>query len=98
MSKAAGPTIFLVVTHGFAVRYLLQTEVLPTLTAGGARVVVLAPNADDGHLRAAIGGPRWRWSGWNPLPARPTSSPPASSSGSTPSALRRRRPGRPDLA
>ena len=51
-------TIFLVMTHGFAVRYLLQTDILPTLLEGGARVVIFSPNAESGHLEAKYGGPQ----------------------------------------
>lgn len=50
-----GPkTIFLVVHLGFAARFLLRTDVLRTLIAGGARVVVLAPNADEEYLRDEV--------------------------------------------
>lgn len=45
-----GPTVLLAVTHGFAARYLLQTDVLPALRRAGARVVVLAPNAHDASM------------------------------------------------
>ncbi len=44
-------TAFLVVPSGFAARYLLRTDILPTLRAAGARVVILAPNADEAYLR-----------------------------------------------
>jgi len=47
MSADQAPTVMLAVTHGFAARYLLQTDVLPALRRAGATVVVLAPNAED---------------------------------------------------
>jgi hypothetical protein len=50
--QSSGPTVFLVVTQGFAARYLLHTDILPTLLAAGARVVVLAPNAGDASMAA----------------------------------------------
>jgi hypothetical protein len=44
------PTVLLAVTHGFAARYLLQTDVLAALQRAGATVVVLAPNAEDASM------------------------------------------------
>jgi hypothetical protein len=39
-------TVFLYVTNGFSVRYMLRTDILKTLLADGARVVVLYGDAD----------------------------------------------------
>jgi len=49
------PTVFLCLYHGSAARFLLRTDILTTLRQR-ARVVVLAPNADENYLAAEIGG------------------------------------------
>ncbi|MBA3327465.1 MAG: hypothetical protein H0T43_04095 [Solirubrobacterales bacterium] len=41
--------------QGFVARFLLRTDVLTTLLAGGARVVALVPNADEPYLREELG-------------------------------------------
>jgi CDP-glycerol glycerophosphotransferase (TagB/SpsB family) len=46
-----GPTMFLVITQGFAARTLLRTEVLPSLLSAGARIVALVPNPDEPYMR-----------------------------------------------
>lgn len=56
MSTRCGPTVLLAVTHGFGVRYLLQSDVLPALLRAGATVVVLAPNADDESMKREYPG------------------------------------------
>lgn len=43
-------TVFLVAHQGFAARYLLRTDILTTLVDAGARVVILAPNADEPYF------------------------------------------------
>jgi hypothetical protein len=48
------PTVMLVVTQGFAARYLLRTGILARLRERGADIVVLAPNADEPYLRAEL--------------------------------------------
>lgn len=47
---AAMPTVLLAVHQGFAARYLLRTDILPTLRAAGARVVIVTPNADEPYM------------------------------------------------
>lgn len=54
LPDARGRTVLLVVEQGFAARFFLRTDVLTTLRAGGARVVVLVPNPDEGYLRAEM--------------------------------------------
>lgn len=44
------PKIVLAVHHGFSIRYLLQTDILPTLRASGAELVILSLS-DSEHLR-----------------------------------------------
>jgi hypothetical protein len=51
-------TVFLVVHQGFAARLLLRTDVLQTLKAAGARIVILAPNADEQYLHDEFAGAR----------------------------------------
>lgn len=46
------PTVFLAVRGGFTPRFLLRTDVLPTLLQQGVDVVILSPNADEGYFRA----------------------------------------------
>ena len=41
------PTVLLSCLNGFSVRYLLRTDILTTLRASGARIVVLFGGADD---------------------------------------------------
>ena len=50
-------TILLAVPHGFAARYLLRTDILPTLLEHGARVVILTPNPDEEYFREEFGRP-----------------------------------------
>ncbi|MDQ3069605.1 MAG: hypothetical protein M3R55_07750 [Acidobacteriota bacterium] len=45
------PTVFLAVRGGFTPRFLLRTDILPTLRAKGVRVVILSPNADETYFR-----------------------------------------------
>jgi hypothetical protein len=55
---AERPAVLVVAWQGFTARYLLRTDVARRLT-GHARLVVLAPNADEPYLRdevAALGG------------------------------------------
>ncbi len=52
----APPTVLLVAHHGQAARYLLRTEVFATLREGGARLVILAPNADEPYMREEFSG------------------------------------------
>jgi hypothetical protein len=54
VKRAGRPTIVLAVQQGFAARLLLRTDLLPALRAGGAKVVVLAPNPDEPYLRAEL--------------------------------------------
>ena len=49
--RAEDKTIFLVVNLGFGARYLLRTDILKTLKASGARIVILSPNADEMYFR-----------------------------------------------
>lgn len=50
-------TIFLSADHGLAVVYFLQTDVLPTLLAGGANVVVLTDDSLKEQIEARFGQP-----------------------------------------
>ena len=55
--------VFISADHGLAVIYFLQSDVVPTLVAGGAEVVVLT---DDGllpQMRERFGGPQVRIEG-----------------------------------
>ncbi len=49
-------TIFLVIADAIAARSLLRTDILPTLKMGGARVVILAPNADEAYFQDEFSG------------------------------------------
>jgi hypothetical protein len=53
--RAPERTLFMVVHQGFVARYLLRTDILDSLSAAGARVVVLAPNHDEPYLEAELG-------------------------------------------
>jgi hypothetical protein len=44
-------TIFIAVNSGFGARYLLRSDILPSLVAAGLKVVVLTPNADEDYFR-----------------------------------------------
>ncbi|OVE76449.1 hypothetical protein BVX97_01015 [bacterium E08(2017)] len=48
-------TIFLVVPQGFAARYLLQTDIFPTLRDSGHRIVLLTP--EEAHKALAESSP-----------------------------------------
>lgn len=50
------PVILLVAHHGMAARYLLRSEVFSTLHEAGARLVIVAPNADEPYMREEFGG------------------------------------------
>lgn len=43
--------MFIAVEQGFAARFFLRTDILRVLREAGARVVVLAPNAEEAYLR-----------------------------------------------
>ena len=55
---ARGCTVLIAVEQGFGARFFLRTEVLDTLLAAGARVVVLTPNHDEGYLREELADER----------------------------------------
>lgn len=46
--------IFLYVNQGFAVRYLLRTDILRTLRDGSVQIVILSPNGDEPVFRQAF--------------------------------------------
>ena len=50
--------MLIAVEQGFGARFFLRTEVLDTLLAAGARVVVLTPNHDEGYLREELADER----------------------------------------
>src|SRR5687767_650216 len=52
---ARGRTVMVVVEQGFGARFFLRTDILRTLLAAGARVVVLTPNPDEDYLREELG-------------------------------------------
>ena len=52
----SAPTIFLVATHGFAMRVWLHTSLARDLLAAGAKVVVLSPNAAEPEIQTEYGG------------------------------------------
>lgn len=43
-------TIFIAIEQGFTARYLLRTSLFETLKQSGARIVILAPNADEPYF------------------------------------------------
>ncbi len=47
-------TIFLYTNYGFAVRYLLRTDILKTLRESSAQVVILSPNGDEPLFRKSF--------------------------------------------
>lgn len=47
--------VLFAVQQGFAARYLLRTEILRTVEASGAKVVILTPNPDEAYLREEFG-------------------------------------------
>ena len=47
-------TIFLYTSQGFAVRYLLRTDILKTLRESSAQVVILSPNGDEPLFRKSF--------------------------------------------
>ena len=50
-SPAKSPsTIFLAVKGGFAPRFLLRTEIVPTLCRAGVCVILLTPNTDEPYF------------------------------------------------
>lgn len=51
---ARGRTVAIAVEQGFAARFFLRTDILDTLLAAGARVVVLTPNHDEAYLREEL--------------------------------------------
>ncbi len=53
---APRPTVGLVVMTGFSARFLLRTEILPTLRSIGARIVIVTPNADEEYFREEFAG------------------------------------------
>ncbi len=44
------PTIMIAVARGWESRYLLRTDIVRTLKAGGARIVILVPNPDEDYI------------------------------------------------
>jgi hypothetical protein len=48
-------TIFVSTLHGVAARVLLRSGILEPLRAAGVRIVVLAPNADEGYMADELG-------------------------------------------
>jgi hypothetical protein len=48
--------VFIAIDQGMAARFFLRTDVLPTLTAAGARVVALVPNPDEPYLAEELAG------------------------------------------
>ena len=46
----AGPTVFLAVRGGFNPRFLLRTDIVPTLRRLGVNVVVFSPNSDEPYF------------------------------------------------
>lgn len=48
---SGAPKVAIAVDQGFSARYLLRTDILPTLRENGVSVVVFAPNAHEAYLR-----------------------------------------------
>lgn len=53
----AEPRILFIIKDGWSARFLLRTEVLSTVLAGGARVGIMTPNADEAYFVAEFAGP-----------------------------------------
>lgn len=53
----SAPRVLLVVKDGWSARFLLRTDILPTLKAGGARVGILSPNVDEEYFAHEFAGP-----------------------------------------
>jgi len=53
----AEPTLMISADHGLSIVYFLQTDVLPTLLAGGARVVLLTDDGLKDQIQARFGQP-----------------------------------------
>lgn len=47
-------TVFLVVSQGYSVRYMLRTQILKTLVEAGLQVVILSPNGEDADFKATF--------------------------------------------
>lgn len=50
-------TILMNITHGFQARMLLRSRICDDLLSGGARIVVVSPNADEGYFQREMGRP-----------------------------------------
>ena len=50
--------VFISADHGLAVIYFLQSDVVPTLTAGGAEVVILTDDGLKPQMLERFGGPQ----------------------------------------
>lgn len=53
-APARPPTICLAVHQGFAVRYMLQTDILPRLLAEAGRIVVVAPRSEAAGITRLV--------------------------------------------